>query len=162
MSEKAKKDEKIKEKAPLENTSETITEETKEVNSSNKDPKAEVVDAETEEKVAEEEKKEEIDRKNQFRVGDTVKVFYRIIEGGKERIQPYEGTVITKKGSGISKTFTVRRIGMANIGVERIFPIYSPKISEIQVVRKGKARRAKLYYLRDAVSKRDAKIKERV
>ncbi|NCT56073.1 50S ribosomal protein L19 [bacterium] len=102
------------------------------------------------------------DRNDTFRVGDTVKVFYKIIEGGKERVQPYEGTVISKRGEGISKTFIVRRMGIGNIGVERIFPTYSPKITELTVLRKGKARRAKLFYLRKALSKKDARIKERV
>lgn len=97
-----------------------------------------------------------------FRVGYTVKVNYKIIEGGKERIQPFEGIVISKKGKGVSKTFTVRRIGAKNIGVERIFPIYSPKISSIDVIKIGVARRAKLYYLRQKRSKKDSKIKEKV
>lgn len=107
-----------------------------------------------------EEKK--IDIKDTFRVGDTVKVFYKIIEGGKERVQPFEGTVISKRGEGISKTFIVRRVGMGGVGVERIFPLYSPKISQLEVLRKGKTRRAKLFYLRKALSKKDARIKERV
>lgn len=134
-----------------------------------KEEKAEVVakeDKETpvEEKATKEEKKAEpkIDLNTTFRVGDTVKVNYKIIEGGKERIQPFEGIVISKKGKGISKTFTVRRIGAKNIGVERIFPVYSPKISSINVVKEGVARRAKLYYLRQQRSKKDAKIKEKV
>jgi len=97
-----------------------------------------------------------------FRVGDTVKVNYKIIEGGKERIQPFEGIVISKKGKGVSKTFTVRRIGAKNIGVERIFPTYSPKISSIDILKLGVVRRAKLYYLRQQRSKKDAKIKEKV
>lgn len=103
-----------------------------------------------------------VDLNTTFRVGDTVKVNYKIIEGGKERIQPFEGIVISKKGKGVSKTFTVRRIGAKNIGVERIFPVYSPKISSINVVKLGVARRAKLYYLRQQRSKKDAKIKEKV
>jgi large subunit ribosomal protein L19 len=106
------------------------------------------------------EQKIEIDK--QFRAGDTVKVNYKIIEGGKERIQPFEGVVLSKRGMGISKTFTVRRVGSKNIGVERIFPLYSPKIASVDVLKKGKVRRAKLYYLRQQRSKKDSKIKERV
>ncbi len=94
----------------------------------------------------------------EFRVGDTVRVGVRIIEGKKERVQAFEGVVISRKGSGISETFTVRKIS-SGIGVERIFPIHSPKLESITVVRKGKARRAKLYYARDIVGQ--WKLKER-
>lgn len=87
-----------------------------------------------------------------FRVGDTVDVATRIVEGEKERIQVFAGTVIMKKGSGISETFTVRRI-VNNEGVERIFPVHSPFISSITVKRSGQTRRAKLFYLRDRVGK---------
>ena len=87
-----------------------------------------------------------------FRIGDTVNVSVRIIEGDKERTQVFTGTVIARRGSGISETFTVRRI-VNNEGVERVFPIHSPKIAGVQVVRSGKTRRAKLYYLRDRVGK---------
>ena len=97
-----------------------------------------------------------------FGVGDTVKVWYRIIEGEKTRIQPYEGIVISKKGSGVSKTFTVRRIGADNIGVERIFPLYSPNIDKLDILKHGKVRRAKLYYLRDKKGREATRIKERV
>ena len=90
--------------------------------------------------------------------GDTVKVFCRIVEGNKERIQAYEGTCIAKKGSGIRETFAVRRISFG-IGVERTFPLHSPRIDKIEVVRKGSVRRAKLYYLRDRQGKA-AKVKE--
>src|SRR5688500_18127931 len=88
----------------------------------------------------------------QFRVGDTVDVHTRIIEGEKERIQVFSGTVIMRKGSGINETFTVRRI-VNNEGVERIFPLHSPFISKITVKRSGVNRRAKLFYLRDRVGK---------
>ena len=88
----------------------------------------------------------------QFDVGDTVDVATRIIEGDKERIQVFSGTVIMKKGSGINQTFTVRRI-VNNEGVERIFPVHSPFISKITVKRSGEKRRAKLFYLRDRVGK---------
>lgn len=103
----------------------------------------------------------EVDRAKTFNVGDTVKVMYKIKEGDKERLQPFEGIVIGKKGEGASKTFTVRRIGAGSIGVERIFPTYSPNISEVQVVRAGQVRRAKLYYLRDKLGKAATKVKEK-
>ena len=86
----------------------------------------------------------------EFRVGDTVRVGVRIIEGKKERVQAFEGVVISRKGYGVSETFTVRKMS-SGVGVERIFPIHSPKLDSIEVVRKGKARRAKLYYARDIV-----------
>src|SRR5436305_6187990 len=88
----------------------------------------------------------------QFRVGDTVDVATRIVEGDKERIQVFTGTVIMKKGAGINETFTVRRI-VNNEGVERIFPVHSPFIAKILVRRSGETRRAKLFYLRDRVGK---------
>jgi len=88
----------------------------------------------------------------EFRIGDTVNVSVRIVEGEKERIQVFSGTVIARRGGGISETFTVRRI-VNNQGVERVFPIHSPKIAGIDVARSGKVRRAKLYYLRDRVGK---------
>src|SRR5689334_20899927 len=88
----------------------------------------------------------------QFRVGDTVDVHTRIVEGDKERIQVFTGTVIMKKGSSINETFTVRRI-VNNEGVERIFPIHSPFIAKVVVRRSGETRRAKLFYLRDRVGK---------
>ena len=95
-----------------------------------------------------------------FEVGDTVKVGYKIIEGGKERVQNFEGVVIAKRNGGISETFTVRHISYG-IGVEKTYPIHSPKIASITVVRKGKVRRAKLYYLRGLTGKA-AKVKERI
>ena len=94
----------------------------------------------------------------EFRVGDTVRVGVRIIEGKKERVQAIEGVVISRKGYGVSETFTVRKMS-SGVGVERIFPIHSPKLDSIEVVRKGKARRAKLYYARDIVGQ--WKLKER-
>lgn len=87
-----------------------------------------------------------------FYVGDTVNVAVRIVEGEKERIQKFNGTVIARGGAGIGETFTVRRI-VNNQGVERVFPIHSPRVAEIEVVRSGKVRRAKLYYLRKRVGK---------
>ncbi len=94
----------------------------------------------------------------EFRVGDTVKVGVRIIEGKKERVQAFEGIVISRKGTGVSETFTVRKMS-SGIGVERTFPVHSPKLDSIEVTRKGKARRAKLYYARDIVGQ--FKLKER-
>ena len=93
-----------------------------------------------------------------FSVGDTVKVFFKIVEGTTERVQVFEGIVIAKHNSGIRKTFTVRKISYG-VGVERIFPINSPRIEKIEVSRKGRVRRAKLYYLRSRVGKA-AKVRE--
>ncbi len=92
-------------------------------------------------------------------VGDTIKVGVKIVEGGKERIQPYEGTVIAKRNGGISETITVRKI-FQGIGVERVFLLHSPRIASIKILRRGKVRRAKLYYLRDRVGKA-TRIKQR-
>lgn len=96
-----------------------------------------------------------------FRVGDTLKVNVRIIEGEKERIQAFEGLVIGKKGSGIRETFTVRRISF-NVGIERIFPLHSPRIESIKVIRRAKVRRAKLYYLRELRGKKARLVERRV
>lgn len=93
-----------------------------------------------------------------FEIGDTVKVDVKIREGDKERIQSFEGTVIAKRGSGVAETFTVRRLSYG-VGVERVFPLHSPNVADVKVVRKGKVRRAKLYYLRGRVGKA-AKVKE--
>lgn len=95
-----------------------------------------------------------------FEVGDTVKVHFKIVEGQTERIQIFQGIVLAKNGSGISKTFTVRKISYS-IGVERVFPVHSPRIAKIEVARKGRVRRAKLYYLRKRVGKA-AKVQELV
>ena len=95
-----------------------------------------------------------------FSVGDTVKVFFKVIEGNKERIQAYEGIVIARKHGGLRETFTVRRIS-SGIGVERTFPVHTPKIDKVEVLRRGRVRRAKLYYLRKRTGKA-AKIKETV
>ncbi len=96
----------------------------------------------------------------QFGIGDTVRVGVNIREGDKERVQMFEGTVIAKKGSGVAETFTVRRVSYG-VGVERVFPIHSPNVKEVKVVRYGKVRRSKLYYLRDRVGKA-AKVKEQI
>ena len=96
----------------------------------------------------------------QFGIGDSVKVYVKIVEGEKERIQMFEGTVIAKHGGGISETFTVRRVSYG-VGVEKTFPIHSPNVDKIVVFRKAKVRRAKLYYLRSRVGKA-AKVKERI
>ena len=93
-----------------------------------------------------------------FNIGDTVRVSFKVIEGTRERIQAYEGIVIAKRSGGISETFTVRRISFG-VGVERTFPLHSPKVADIKVIKKGSVRRAKLYYLRDLTGKA-AKVKE--
>lgn len=95
-----------------------------------------------------------------FSIGDTVRVSVNIREGQRERIQMFEGTVIAKKGSGVSETFTVRRISYG-VGVERVFPLHSPNVVDVKVIRSGKVRRAKLYYLRDRVGKA-AKVKSNI
>jgi large subunit ribosomal protein L19 len=95
-----------------------------------------------------------------FNIGDGVKVYIRITEGEKQRIQLFEGTVIAKHGGGISETFTVRRVSYG-VGVEKTFPLHSPNVDKIEVYREGKVRRAKLYYLRSRVGKA-AKVKEKV
>ena len=94
----------------------------------------------------------------EFRVGDTVKVGVKIIEGKRERVQDFEGTVIARKGAGISETFTVRKLSYG-VGVERIFPVHSPKLAYIEVLRHGKVRRAKLNFLRNIIG--SYRIKER-
>ena len=96
----------------------------------------------------------------QFNIGDTVRVHNRIKEGNRERIQMFEGTVIRKKNGGISETFTVRRLSYG-VGVEKTFPLHSPNVKGITVIRPGKVRRSKLYYLRDRVGKA-AKVKEQI
>lgn len=93
-----------------------------------------------------------------FNIGDTVRVYVKVVEGDKERLQAYEGVVIARKNGSIRETFTVRRISFG-VGVERTFPVHSPRIDRVEVVRKGKVRRAKLYYVRQLSGKR-AKIKE--
>lgn len=95
-----------------------------------------------------------------FEIGDTVRVSVNIREGERERIQMFEGTAIAKKGSGVAATFTVRRVSYG-VGVERVFPVHSPNVKDVQVVRHGKVRRSKLYYLRDRVGKA-AKVKEQI
>ena len=96
----------------------------------------------------------------EFRVGDTVRVDVKIIEGKRERIQAFEGTIIKKRGSGVGKTITVRKT-FQGVGVERVFPVYSPRIEKIAVIRKGDVKRAKLYYLRERTGKA-TRIKEKI
>ena len=95
-----------------------------------------------------------------FEIGDTVVVHNKIVEGSRERIQLFEGTVIAKRNGGISETFTVRRIAYG-VGVEKTFPLHSPKVAKVEVIRHGKVRRAKLYYVRDRVGNA-AKVKEQI
>jgi len=97
----------------------------------------------------------------EFRVGDTIAISQIVKEGAKERIQLFEGDVLAIRGAGASKSFTVRRIASNNIPVERIFPFYSPVISDVKLVRRGDVRRAKLYYVRECIGKA-ARIKEKV
>ena len=94
-----------------------------------------------------------------FGIGDTVRVFVKVVEGSRERLQAFEGTVMAKRNGGIRETFTVRRVSYG-IGVERTFPLHSPRLDRIMVIRRGKVRRAKLYYLRQRSGKA-AKVKER-
>ncbi len=94
-----------------------------------------------------------------FNTGDTLRIYVKIIEGDKERIQIFQGTVISRKGGGVSESFTVRKVS-AGIGVERVFPLHSPNISKIQVMKRGKVRRSKLYYLRGLKGKK-ARIAEK-
>ena len=95
-----------------------------------------------------------------FAPGDTVRLSVRVVEGGRERVQPFEGVVISRDGGGLSETFTVRKISFG-VGVERIFPLHAPILQEIKVLRKGDVRRAKLYYLRDRVGSKATRIKEK-
>lgn len=95
----------------------------------------------------------------EFRPGDTVRVHAKVVEGGRERIQVYEGVVIDRKGGGLDETFTVRRVSFG-IGVERTFLVHSPRVAKIEIVRRGRVRRAKLYYLRSRRGKA-ARIRER-
>jgi len=94
-----------------------------------------------------------------FRIGDTVKVHYRIIEGKTDRIQVYEGLVISVNNTGISRTVTIRKISYG-VGVERVFPINSPRVEKFEIIRRGKVRRAKLYYMRYRIGKKATKVKE--
>lgn len=100
------------------------------------------------------------EQKPEIAIGSTVRVHVKIREGERERIQTFEGTVIAKKGSGVSETFTVRRVSYG-VGVERVFPVHSPNVEKVELVRKGRVRRSKLYYLRDRVGK-SAKVKEKL
>lgn len=95
----------------------------------------------------------------EFRSGDTITVIYKIIEGNKEREQQFQGVVLQRRGQGLTETFTIRKIS-GNVGVERIFPVHSPKITRIEMNKRGKVRRARIFYLRDMVGK-SARIKER-
>ena len=98
--------------------------------------------------------------KPSFEIGDTIRIGVKIREGERERNQEFEGTVIAKNGSGVSETFTVRRVSYG-VGVERVFPIHSPNVADVKIIRRGKVRRAKLYYLRDRVGKA-SKVKEKI
>ena len=98
---------------------------------------------------------------SQFNIGDTVAVSQRIKEGDKERLQVFEGDVIAISNNGASSTFTVRKIGASAVSVERIFPYYSPKLESVRFIRRGKVRRAKLYYMRDRIGKA-ARVKEKI
>ena len=94
----------------------------------------------------------------EFSVGDTVKVYVKVVEGTRERLQAFEGTVIQRNGGGVSETFTVRRVSYG-VGVERTFPLHSPRVAQIEILHRGRVRRAKLFYLRNRVGKA-AKVRE--
>jgi len=142
------------------------------------DPKKEEVEVEVEEEkvtqedleaevkedesAKEEVKKAKDEKFPEFRTGDTIKIHYKIIEANKTRIQPFEGIVIAIKGKGNSKTFTMRRIGADGVGVERIIPMHSPNISKIEIKRRGKVRKSKLYYLRKKKGRAAVRVKDRV
>lgn len=96
----------------------------------------------------------------ELNIGDTVRVHVKIKEGERERIQNFEGTIIARRGGGISESFTVRRVSYG-VGVERVFPIHSPNVDQVDIIRRGRVRRSKLYYLRDRVGKA-AKVKEQI
>ncbi|MCQ2377841.1 MAG: 50S ribosomal protein L19 [Victivallaceae bacterium] len=96
--------------------------------------------------------------RHNFAIGDTVRLYVKIVEGETERIQQFQGTVIARRGTGIEETFTVRRV-QSGQGVERVFPINSPRLERVEVIRKGDVRRSKLFYLRDKIGK-DARVKE--
>ena len=95
-----------------------------------------------------------------FSIGDTIRVWVKVVEGSRERLQAFEGTVIAKRNGGVRETFTVRRVSFG-VGVEKTFPVHSPNVDKVEIVRVGKVRRAKLFYLRDRVGK-SAKVKERI
>jgi len=154
--EKSNKDTKKSEVEPVKDTLNTEVEEKKVEETNTKAIKEDIKSkAETKNTV------KEAKTQYSFSIGDTVKVFYKIVEGNKVRVQPYEGIVIAIKGKGDSKTFTVRRIGVGQVGIERIFPIKSPNIERITITKYGKVRKAKLYYLREKIGKAATKIKER-
>ncbi len=115
-------------------------------------PDARIIDA-----VEQKHRKEELP---EFSVGDTVRVSVRVVEGERERVQDFEGVVIRRRGRGINENFTVRRVGAHGVGIERTFPIHSPRVEEVRVLRRGKVRRAALYYLRGRTGKA-ARIKEK-
>ncbi len=96
-----------------------------------------------------------------FGPGDTIRVKIKVVEGGKERLQAFEGICISRKGGGVNESFTLRKIGSHGIGVERTLPLHSPRVAEITVKRQGKVRRAKLYYLRDRIGKAATRVKEK-
>lgn len=100
------------------------------------------------------------EQKPELSIGSTVRVYVKIREGERERVQMFEGTIIAKRGSGVSETFTVRRVSYG-VGIERVFPVHSPNVEKVELVRNGRVRRSKLYYLRDRVGKA-AKVKEKL
>ncbi|TVQ24841.1 MAG: 50S ribosomal protein L19 [Spirochaetaceae bacterium] len=106
------------------------------------------------------EAEQQLDNRHDYRIGDTVRVHFTIVEGKTERVQVYEGLVIARKNGGLRQTFTVRKMSYG-VGVERVFPVHSPRIQKIEIVRHGRVRRSKLYYIRDRVGKR-AKVAERI
>jgi large subunit ribosomal protein L19 len=156
VEEEKQSEEEVSEEAE-EKKEESKTEEEEEEELPEPDPEVEEISKKEEEKLLKAEKNKIED----FRVGDTVRIYYKIIEGENTRIQPYEGIVIAFKGKGVSKTFTVRRIGADGVSIERIFPLHSPNITKLEVKRHGKVKKSKLYYLRKKKGRAAVRVKDR-
>jgi len=167
MSQDKKKKKENKEAEEVE-TEEVVVEEVKEEVEEEVKEEETITQEDLESEIKEDEAaKEEIKKAKEenfpkFRTGDTIRIHYKIIEADKTRIQPFEGIVIAMKGKGDSKTFTLRRIGVDGVGVERIIPLHSPNISKVEIKRRGKVRKSKLYYLRKKKGRAAVRVKDRV